>query len=189
MSANVFSDFEIDKVGIKFADESTYETVDCVGSLEEEMEAKTITKKCRGVVVKERTKGTGRGTLKLSWHVPYAIYTKFFDMEHDELIEGVKAYGQGSTHKPFSMTGHVLDEDGVEKFKAYPNCVVASTGPVRKIENGAEEVAEFETEITVTPDEHGWGMYEALADSLTDENVKETWMTAFEPDLVQIANA
>lgn len=186
MTNGVFSDFEVDQIGIKFVDEETYESANCVGSMEEEMESKTVTKSCRGVIIKERTRGTGRGTLKISWHIPWAIYTKFFGMEHDDLLEGVKAYGRNSVHKEFSLTAHVVDEDGEVKYKAYPKCTVANAGPVRKIENGAEEVAEFETEISVTPDEHGYGMYEALDSELTDESVKGTWMTAFTPDLVQI---
>lgn len=188
--SKVFSDFELDQMGIKFAEEtSAYERADCVGSLEEEMESKTVTKSCRGVVVKERTRGTGRGTLKISAHIPWAIYTKFFGMDGDDLVEGVKAYGRNSRHKEFSITMHVLDEDGNEKLKAYPKCIVSNLGPARKIENGAEEVAEIELEITVTPDEYGYGMYEALVTEVTDENVKETWMTAFEPDLVQVVSA
>ena len=187
MTNGVFSDYEVDQIGIKFAEENAkYESANCVGSVEEEMESRTVTKKCRGVVFKETTRGTGRGTLKLSWHVPYAIYTKFFDMEKEDLLAGVKAYGQDSVHKHFSVTMHVKDEDGVEKLKAYPNCVVASTGPVRKIENGAEEVAEFETEISVTPDENGRGLYEALVSEI-DESVASQWMTSFEPALVKNA--
>lgn len=187
--SKVFSDFELDQMGIKFVDESAYERADCVGSVEEEMESKTVTKSCRGVVVKERTRGTGRGTLKISAHIPYAIYTKFFGMDSDDLVAGVKGYGRNSRHKEFSIVMHVLDEDGVEKLKAYPKCIVSNMGPARKIENGAEEVAEVELEISVTPDEHGYGMYEALADDVTDADVKDAWMTAFEPDLVQVVGA
>lgn len=178
------SDFELDQMGIKFDGEETYVNVNCVGSIEEEMEVKTVTKSCRGVVAKERSKGTGRGTLKLSAHIPWDVYTKAYGMNLESLKEGVKAYGRNSIHKGFSLVGHVLDEDGNEKFKAYPSCMI-STGVVRKIENGAEEVAEMELEIGVTPDEYGNGLYEAAADELTDETVKTTWMTAFTPALVQ----
>ena len=60
---------------------------------------------------------------------------------------------------------------------------------MRKIENGAEEVAEVEMEVSVMPDEFGNGMYEAPANDLADETVKSTWMTAFTPELVQVASA
>ena len=188
MENTVFSDFELEEIGIKFKSKDTYSSVKCVGSCEEEMEAKTITKSCRGVVVKKIVKGTGNGTLKITAHIPWAIYTEMYGMELDTLIEGVKAYGRNSVHNNFSSTMHIKDEDGVEKYKAYPNCVI-STGTVRKIENGAETVAELELEVSVMPDEYGNGLYEALADDLADETVKTTWMTAFTPELVQIKSA
>ena len=78
----------------------------------------------------------------------------------------------------------IEDEDGAERLKAYPNCVM-NTGVTRKIENGAEEVAELELEISAMPDEYGNGMYEALVDELTDATVKDNWLTAFTPTLVQ----
>lgn len=182
----VFSEYELKEIGLKFKSADTYSTIECVGSCEEEMESKVITKSCRGVVRKKIVKGTGNGTLKYSMHMPYEDYVKAYGMELDTLIAGVKAYGQNSVHEEFSITEHVFDEDGVEKFKAYPKCV-CETGIARKIENGAEEVAEIELEVSVMPDEYGNGVYEALANDLEDESVKTTWMTAFTPDLVQKA--
>lgn len=185
--STVFSEYELRKIGIKIEGEEGYETVECVGSCEEGMNAKVVTKKCRGVVRKKTVKGDGTGTLKFSMHIPYAIYTKAFGMELDGLIDGVKAYGENSRHKTMSIVEDVFDEDGNEKFKAYPNCII-ETGLTNKIENGAEEVAEIELEVSVMPDEHGNGMYEALASGL-DETVKSKWMTAFTPELVQAASA
>lgn len=182
------SEFELEEIGFKFEGAEAYEAVKCVGALEEEMTVKTVTKSCRGVVAKKRSKGTGEGTLKLTAHIPYAIYTAAYGMELDTLKEGVKAYGRNSIHKVFSLVGKVVDEDNNTKFKAYPNCTI-TTGVVRKIENGAEEVAELELEIGVMPDEFGNGVYEAVEADITDEAVKTTWMSAFTPALVQIANA
>ena len=181
------SEFEVDKLGIKFDGGDAYSTMECVGSLEEEMTVKTVTKKCRGVIKKKRSKGTGEGTLKLSAHVPYAIFTEAFGMELDSLKDGVYAYGQNSIHKVFSLVGHVIDEDNNAKLKAYPNCTI-TTGVVRKIENGAEEVAEMELEIGVMPDDYGNGLYEALEEEV-DATIANTWMTAFTPALVQVASA
>lgn len=184
----VFSDFELDEIGIKIEGSENYETMECIGSCEEEMETKVITKSCRGVVKKKKVKPTGNGTFKLTAHIPWAIYTEIFGMNVEGLIEGVKAYGTNSVHKNFSSTMHITDEDGNEKYKAYPNCVIEK-GVARKIENGAEEVAEVELEGSIMPDEHGNGLYEVLASELEDENVKKTWMTAFTPALVQLENA
>lgn len=178
------SEYELDLLGIKFSGSEEYKNIKCIGSCEEDMETKVIQKSCRGVVVKEVVKGTGKGTLKLTAHIPWDIYTEFYGMNLDTLIKGVKAYGRNSVHKTFGLTAHVTDEDGEEKFKAYPNCVV-KTGVVRKIENGAEEVAQLELEASANPDEFGNGLYEASAADLEDEEVKAKWMTEFTPELVQ----
>lgn len=180
----VFSDFELDEWGVKLAGGTNYDTVKCVGSCEEEMNTRIITKKCRGIVKKKKVIPTGEGKFKITAHIPWGIYTDMFGMNVEGLIEGVKAYGVNSVHKEFSSTMHITDEDGVEKYKAYPKCVV-ETGLARKIENGGEEVAEVELEVSVMPDEYGNGLYEALADELTDDEAKAAWMTAFTPDLVQ----
>ena len=179
----VFSDFEIDQIGFKFSGSDAYQSAECIGSYEEGMNAKVIIKKCRGIVRKKIVKGTGEGTLKISAHIPYDIYTQMYGMNLDSLIEGVKGYGENSVHPNFSLVAHVKDEDGVEKYKAYPNCVI-ETGKASKTENGAEEVAEIEIEVAVSPDEYGQGVYEAL-DEDVDETVATTWMTAFTPALVQ----
>lgn len=188
MTNGVFSEFELQEMGIKFNSSEEYQAANCVGSCEEEMEVKVISKSCRGVVFKETVKGTGKGTLKLSMHVPYEIYTQAYGMQLDTLIEGVKAYGQNSRHEAFSITQHVFDEDGVEMFKAYPNCII-KTGKANKIENGAEEVAEMEMTVSVMPDEYGNGMYEAVESKLTDETIKTSWLNNFTPDLVNETTA
>ena len=184
MSTNkVFSDFELDQWGIKVGGSDTYVVVECVGNCEEKMNTRIITKKCRGVIKKKKVRPTGEGKYTISAHIPYDIYTEMFGMNVDGLIEGVKAYGTNSVHKEFSSTMHITDEDGNEKYKAYPNCVIEN-GKASKIENGAEEVAEVELEVAIMPDENGNGLYEVLAEDLTDETVKNQWMTAFTPDLV-----
>lgn len=188
MTNGVFSEYEVREMGIKFKSETKYVAANCVGSSEEEMEAKTISKSCRGVVVKQIVKGTGKGTLSLSLHMPYEVYVKAYGMELDTLVKGVKAYGQNSVHESMSITQHVFDEDGVEMFKAYPNAIITN-GKTAKTENGAEEVAEIELEISLMPDEYGNGVYQVLAEDLEDEIIKSTWMTAFEPSMVQLASA
>ena len=181
----VFSDFEVDQIGIKVDGEQEYALIECIGSGEETLDTRIITKKCRGIVRKKIVKPTGTGKYKISAHIPWAIYTKIFGMNVEGLVEGVKAYGTNSVHKNFSSTLHITDEDGNEKYKAYPNCVI-ETGAASKVENGAEEVAEVELEISISPDEYGNGMYQALADELTDETAKANWLTKFTPDMVQV---
>ena len=183
MTNGVFSDFEIDKISVKFADSEAAIAMNCVGSVEEELTAKEITKKCRGVIIKNIVKGTGEGTLTISAHVPHDLFVEAFGMESDALANGVYAYGSNSRHKGFCLTMHVVDEDGAEKYKAYPNCVCKAR-PTISTENGAEEVAEIEMEVAVMPDENGMGMYEALADGL-DTTIANGWMDNFNYDLVK----
>jgi hypothetical protein len=187
MSA-VFSEYELKEMGIKSAGSAEYKSANCVGSCEEELDTRIISKKCRGITVKKVVRGAGTGKLKLSLHMPYDIYTDVYGMDIDTLVEGVKGYGTNSIHKEFATTQHVFDEDGNEKFKAYPKCVI-ETGVARKIENGGEEVAEIELEASLMPDEYGQCIYEALAADLKDETLKTTWMTAFTPELVQAEKA
>lgn len=187
MTNGVFSEYELREMGIKTAGASSYVAANCVGSCEEELDTKIVTKSCRGVVIKKTVRGAGTGKLSVSMHMPWAIYTDVYGMELDTLIEGVHAYGTNSHHKNFAITQHIYDEDGAEKFKAYPNCVI-ETGVSRKIENGAEEVAEIELEISLQPDDFGNCVYEALADELTDSTAKSKWMTAFEPSMVQVGD-
>lgn len=186
--SKVYSDYELLEIGFKFEGSETYETAECIGSGEDAADVKVVTKKCRGVVKKKRVRGTGTGTHKISMHCPWSIYTKMFGMEFDELADGVYAYGENSRHKPFSMTQKIEDEDGNKKLKAYPNCII-ETGKATKIENGAEEVAEIELEVSYMSDEFGHGSYECIVSELTDETIATKWMNEFEPNLVQVVTA
>ena len=187
MTNGVFSDFEVEKLGVKFKDATETKAMNCVGSIEEDMTQKNIIKKCRGVTIKNITKGTGEGTLAISVHMPYDIYKEAMGMELDTLKEGVIAYGSNSVHKEFCLTAFVKDEDGAEKYKAYPRCTFAKK-PNVTIENGAEEVAHLEGEINLSPDENGNGMYEALAEGL-DTAIATAWMDNFKPELVNVTSA
>lgn len=188
MTNGVFSEYELREMGVKFKSGENYIAANCVGSCEEELNVKIITKMCRGVVFKKTVKGAGDGKLTISMHLPWEIFTQAYGMNLETLVEGVKAYGEFSRHESFSITQHVFDEDNEEKFKAYPNCII-ETGVARKIENGAEEVAEVELEVSLQPDEYGNCVYEALASELQDETLKTNWMTKFEPSMVQVASA
>lgn len=181
------SEFEVKKIGFKFEGTDAYKSVECIGSMEEDMAVKTVTKKCRGVVKKKRSRGTGEGTVKVTAHMPYDIYVEAFGMDLPSLKEGVYAYGRNSIHKNFSLVALVEDEDGNEKLKAYPNSTM-NTFAGRKVENGAEEVAELELEIGVMPDEYENGMYESPVVE-GDEDAVTEWMTGFDPAEHQVTSA
>ena len=178
----VFSEYEVRKLTFGFGEGEICDVV-CVGSLEEESEVVVVQKKCRGVVAKTRTRGTGSGTLKLTAHIPFELFVRAFGMNDDRLTEGVYGYGKNSLHPNMWVAADVYDEDDVRKLKAWPKCSM-STGPARKVENGSEEVAEVECEISFNPDENDIGIYEALYDEITDDNVKQKWLTEFTPSLM-----
>lgn len=180
-AATVFSEYELRKMAIRFDNESTAVEASCVGSCSEELDVRKVTKKCRGITVKTRVKGSGTGKLTISMHVPKDVYDGMFGMKIDGLIDGVRAYGQSSTHPEFCITQEVYDEDGNKKFKAYPRCIMES-GVSRSIENGTEEVKEVDLDISIMPDEHGMGMYEVLDSELKEETVRTNWMSKFDPE-------
>ena len=180
-AATVFSEYELRKMAIRFDNESTAVEASCVGSCSEELDVRKVTKKCRGITVKTRVKGSGTGKLTIYMHVPKDVYDGMFGMKLDGLIDGVRAYGQSSTHPEFCITQEVYDEDGNKKFKAYPRCIMES-GVSRSIENGTEEVKEVDLDISIMPDEHGMGMYEVLDSELKEETVRTNWMSKFDTE-------
>ena len=188
ITEKVFSEAEVRKIGIKIGEAAKADINECVGTWEEELEVKTVVKKCRGVVSKSRTKGTGNGTIKASMHMAQDLFAEMYGMKQEGLKDGVIAYGTKSLHPVFCVTALVLDEDDNEKLKAYPNCTI-QTALTRKVENGAEEIAEIELELAITPDEEGNGMYEEGVTHLTDEDLKTKWLELFTPELVKLEMA
>ena len=180
---SVFSNYEIKNASIKIENAEAFTKLGCVGSLEEELEVKVVTKNCEGVLAKSVARGSGAGTLSLSLHMKYDLYIDVFGMDIEGLAEGVYAYGKNSRHREFCFVGEVFDEDGNKKLVAYPRCRINSA-PSASIENGAEEVAEIEIEISLYPDDNGNCKYEAVVDGLA-ENIANDWMTNFTPALVK----
>lgn len=179
-----YSEFEIDEIGMKIGDDEEHTVCGAVGSCEESLDTKTVSKKYKGIQAKTRTRGTGTGELKLSMHMAYEKYCKAYGMIDESLKSGIRAYGQNSVHPTMSVTEKVKDEDGVVKYKAYPNCILKE-GISRKIENGGEDVAEIEMTLSIMPDEYGFGMYEALAENL-EKATADAWMKTFTPKMAQV---
>lgn len=182
---SIFSEFEINRLGLKIEGEQTFTAANCVATFKEEMETKTITKKCRGVVAKTSTKGTGNGTIEATLHVPYPLLVKLKGMQDDSLKDGVYSYGNISRHKRFAVTCKIEDEDGNVKLKAYPNCIVQNGIP-NEIENEGTEVKESELSIVVMPDEYGVGVYERIVPlgELNADTTIENWLTNWSRSMV-----
>lgn len=183
MKIDNFCEFEVKESSVKVINkDESFAKIGCVGSMEESFNVKTITKKCEGKINAQRTVPDGSGELKLSLHMKWTPYVSLFNLARTELKDGVYAYGSAK-HEVFIFVCKAMDMDGNVKFKAYPNCTV-STGIARKVENGGEEVAEIELTIAVAADEYGECMYEAPEEELTDEAVKNTWMSEWNRELV-----
>lgn len=186
-SAEVYSPYEIDQLAIKSAGDASYTRDDCVGSMTVERETKTVTKSCRGVIKKRKTKPTGNGTITLKIHIKLALYRKINGMTNSGLEPGVYAFDNTSAMPEFSMTARVKDEDDNIMYKAFPRCKIEEINAI-SIENGAEEVAEVELKIAYMPDEYNKGEYEALAVELTGSNLTtNNWMTDFSSALAQLS--
>lgn len=182
-----FSEFELEQMNVKLKGKESFAETGAVGSAEESLDVKSVIKKYKGVEAKNRTRGTGTGSVKYSLHMNYDNYLEMFGMKNENLIEGVAAYGQTSQHQEFMVTEIVLDEDGTKKLIAYPRCMIKS-GPSNKIENASEEVAEIELEVSLMPDEYGFAKYEALYDNL-EETVRDKWMKEFTSEMVRVQTA
>lgn len=189
-TSTVFSEYEVRQISLKIGEGQAL-LVPCVGNFEEEMEVKTVTKNCRGKVAKTRSRGTGNGTITISAHIPKDAYYALHAMARDDLKTGIYAFGEKSLLPEAILCADVFDEDDNEKLKAYPRATV-TTGPARSVENGADEVAEVEIEVAVSPDDSGEGLYECIVDELEKdeaETVKSQWMESFSRDLVEVAIA
>ena len=192
MATNIeqFSEFEVKESTVGFWDIETEKynaamALGCVGSLEETLNVRTVTKRCEGILKKSVTRSDGSGEIKFTLHMRWEVFKEMFGLVSTGLKTGVYAYGTGSRHKEFYYAAKVFDEDGNIKYKAYPKCCV-STGIVTKIENGAEEVAEIEVTAAVFADAKGNCMYQAFADDL-DETTAGKWLSEFSADLVEAA--
>lgn len=187
-SADVYSYFECDQLAIKVATDAQYTRDDCIGTLNVERETKTVTKSCRGVTKKRKTKPTGNGTINLKMHIKLALYRKINNMVNTGLQPGVYAFDNTSAMPEFALTARVKDEDDNIMFLGFPRCKIEEINAL-EIENGAEEVAEVEMKISYMPDDYNKGEYQALAVELTGSTLTSSnWMTDFSSANAQLVS-
>ena len=187
-AADVYSYFECDQLAIKVAGDEDYTRDDCIGSLTVERETKTVTKSCRGVVKKRKTKPTGNGTINLKMHIKMALYRKIHAMTNEGLQPGVYAFDNTEPMPEFAITARVKDEDDNVMFLGYPRCKVEEINKL-EIENGAEEVAEVEMKLSYMPDDYNKGEYQALEVELTGDVLNaDNWMTDFGSEIAQLTS-
>lgn len=178
---DVFDAVTIKNASVLFKGESVTEPFGCVGKLDAESEVKEIKKVCGGVTQKKKSKPS-QLNVKISGHMKLSVLREIFGIKNDGLIDNVYSYGIDSSGKDFVFVAEEFDDfEEVSRLIAFPKCSSAS-GFVKSVENGAEELAETEIEITALPDEFGKLYYEAIG--LSEED-KKTWMTAFDPSKLQ----
>lgn len=178
-----FSEYEVKESTVKFEGESeTATSLGCVGTMEETLNVKTITKNCEGVRKKTIVKPTGDGEIKFTLHMRWEAFKNMFGLTSEGYAAGVYAYGMEGEHKHFCYTAKVKDENGNIQLKAYPDCV-ASTGIQTKIENGAEEVSEIEVTATILADAYGNCRYQCFVSDVT-EDIANNWLQNFDHDLI-----
>ena len=187
-SAENYSYFECDQLALKVGDDATFTRDDCIGSIEVERETKTVTKKCRGVTKKRKTKPTGNGTITVKLHIKLALYRKLYGWTNTGLQAGVYALDNTNAMPEAVLVARVKDEDDNIMYIGYPRVKVEEINKLT-IENGAEEVAEVEMKLSYMPDDYNKGEYQALAVELTGSTVTtDNWMTSFSSSLMQAAS-
>jgi len=182
-----FHPVSIGNASVQFKGTNGYEpgtSFGCIGSAEGETEISLKQLKCGATVLKELSKPAKQTLTVVLADVPVDVVRSVFGLSNEDLKPGVYAYGVNSKGKGFIFTADVLDDfEDVNKMMAWPNCSSA-TGFKISVDNGADEVANIEFELTALPDAHGQIVYEALVDEVEDETVKTQWHTAFTRELV-----
>ncbi|EOO36945.1 hypothetical protein IIU_01548 [Bacillus cereus VD133] len=184
VTVDTFDAVEIKNASILFKGEAVTEPFGCIGKLDAETEIKSIEKKCGGVTQKKKSKPT-QVTVKISGHMQLKVARDVFGITNKGLIDDVYSYGIDSVGKDFSFVAEEYDTfEENNRLIAFPNCS-AATGFVKSVENGADELAEIELEITALPDAYGEFYYEGIN---LNSTVQNKWLTKFNSAELQKSN-
>ena len=159
----------------------------CVGTISGETEVKELVKICEGVEAKKIVTPL-KMNLNVSAHIPVDVARDYFGLSNDGLKTGVYGYGPDSIGKRFVFTADVIDEfENVVKLIAFPNSS-NNSGFNINIENGQDEVALLEMEMTSLVDANNKIYYEAFVTEIeeADVEISTKWHTEFKPTLVAV---
>lgn len=159
----------------------------CTGKISVEAETHKVTKKCEGKVAREVTI-IDKLNIVFTGHMPVGILRAAFGLTNADLKAGIYGYGKKSIGAEGNITFDVYDlgRDN-KKMIAFPN-VAFVDGLKFSIENGSEEIAEVEMNLSGMFDENDCCYYEAFEDDITEDGVKTGWSKTFEPKLVKTAH-
>lgn len=181
-----FAPTEVSDVSLQFnGDEQAVLNFPCVGSLSGETVLKELVRLCGGSEVGKKVKPE-KTDLTLSGHVPIEAFRKIYGLKNEGLKAGVYRYNTKSMGSEFTLTANVIDDFGDHvKLIAFPR-VNSTSGLNFTVTNGQDEVAEVELTLSAYPDGPENDIYyEAFVDDVTDEEVKTSWHTAFNYELVE----
>ncbi|MEW4325861.1 phage tail protein [Rossellomorea marisflavi] len=183
-----FAPVRITNASVQFyegGEQMTGEKFGSLGSMEGETTLKELIKKEEGQEVAKRTKPE-KMDLTISSHIRTSVIRKVFGISSAGMKPGVYKYGQDSKGVEFVFTADVIDEfEDVTKLIAFPKCVSA-TGFTFTVENGGDEVALMEVQLTAYPDLMREIYYEAYVGELEDPTVADKWHTKFDRSLVEL---
>lgn len=184
-----FAPTEVKNVSLQFPKDPTgVEAIKfaCVGSIDGETTLRELIRKCAGIEVGKKVKPE-KADLTLTGHVPIDVFRRIYGLSNEGLKAGIYSYSTASKGEEFTLTADVVDEFGeMTKLIAFPR-VVSTSGLKFNVTNGQDEVAEVELNFTGYPDGPMNDIYyEGFVSEVEDEDVKNTWHTEFNHDLVEL---
>lgn len=178
-----FYSVDITNVSVKFQKSLLAESFGCTGTLSGETEMRTVSAKCGGVTLEEKSlpmKMTGTITA----FVKMDIYRKLFGIKNEGLKPGVYSYGLDSKSEEFTLTADIVDDfNEVTKIIAFPKAK-SSTGLTFTVDKSNDEVAMMEISFTALPDKAKQFYYEGLTAEIDDQETIDKWRKDFSYDLV-----
>ena len=178
----VFSKYAVKNVGFKVDGDDAYTVVDGAGTIEYNLEKRVVTKSKSNIVKKTIGGYTGEGDLTISCHLTYELKRKIHGYA-DTGVAGVVGLSTSVKTPTIEITVEVEDEDGDLGYIYFPCAVVTSLG--ESIDSNGDEVAEDETEFTLSADAYDMPVYEAVGDDLTGSAVtSDNWLENASSDLL-----
>ena len=179
-----FEDYKIIE-GTITIDDVAATSFGCIGTLEGSSDIETVEKRCEGAVVKTRKK-VNKIDVTLTGHPYVSVLRNVAGMTNQGLKEGVFGYGADIKSKKIVLTAKVEDMDGNIKYIAFPNMDDVQ-GLSININNDVTEIEMKNFAFSALKDANNMFYYEALEKDITDNELKQKWLTNFTPDLVKNA--
>lgn len=177
-----FENYKIQEGALIFGNDPAV-SFGCIGTLDAASNVDEVVKKCEGVTVKKKKKIKDM-TVSMTGHVKIPTSRKLIGLSNEGLKTGVYAYGTDSFSDAFTFVAKIIDMDGNVKYIAFPNMEDVK-GLSVKVNNDVTEIEMDDLEFNALADKNKKFYYEAYDDELEDDTVKNTWLTAFTPDLVK----